>query len=337
MRFLICGLGSIGRRHLKNLLALGERDIVLYRTGLSTIGDAELAGLPVEHDLETALERWRPDAALVTNPTGLHLRVAVPAAQAGCHLLIEKPVSDRLEGLDDLRRAIADGGGQILMGFQFRFNQGLIRAKDLIAKGTIGRPLSARAHWGEYLPDWHPWEDYRSSYAARADLGGGAALTLCHPFDYLRWLLGEVISVQGATLRSGTLDLDVEDLAEAILQLDGGCLASVHLDYYQRPAQHWLAIQGSEGTLRWDGRSGDLQWRSATDGDWHDEPAAEGYERNTMFLEEMKHFLAVARGDQQPLCSLDDGVRALEIALAVRRSADEGKRIELRTAERSAA
>ena len=337
MRFLICGLGSIGRRHLKNLHALGERDIVLYRTGQSTLPEDDLDGLPMVRDLEAALSNWRPDAALVTNPTALHLEVAVPAARAGCHLLIEKPVSDRLEGLEDLREAIADGGGRIQMGFQFRFNPGLIRVKDLIAKGAIGRPLGARAHWGEYLPDWHPWEDYRSSYAARADLGGGATLTLCHPFDYLRWLLGEVTSVQGATSRNGALDLDVEDLAEAILELDGGCLASVHVDYYQRPAQHWLAIQGTEGTLRWDGISGDLQWRSATDGDWHDEPAAEGYERNTMFLEEMKHFLAVARGDERPLCSLDDGVRALEIALAVRRSAEVGRRIELRTAERSAA
>lgn len=337
MRFLICGLGSIGRRHLRNLQSLGERDIVLYRTGQSTLPEDELDGLPVERDLEAALRGWRPDAALVTNPTALHLRVAVAAAQAGCHLLIEKPVSDRLEGLDDLREAIADGGGQILMGFQFRFNPGLIRAKDLIAKGAIGRPLSARAHWGEYLPDWHPWEDYSNSYAARADLGGGAALTLSHPFDYMRWLLGEVSSLRGATRQSEALGLDVEELVEAVLELEGGCLASVHLDYLQRPPQHWLAIQGSEGTLRWDGRSGDLKWWSAAEGTWHEEPAAEGYERNTMFLGEMKHFLAVARGEEQPRCTLEDGVRALEIALAIRQSAESGERVVVRSAERSAA
>ncbi|MEK6588364.1 MAG: Gfo/Idh/MocA family oxidoreductase [Chloroflexota bacterium] len=337
MRFLICGLGSIGRRHLRNLRALGQEDIVLYRTGLSTIPDAELEGLPVAHDLETALERWRPDAALVTNPTALHLDVAVPAARAGCHLLIEKPVSDRLQGLEVLQNALTVGGGQLLVGFQFRFNPGLIRARELIADGAIGRTLSARAHWGEYLPDWHPWEDYSNSYAARADLGGGAALTLCHPFDYVRWLLGEVNTVRGATRQSEALGLDVEDLVEAVLELESGCLASVHLDYLQRPPQHWLAIQGSEGTLRWDGRSGDLKWWSAAEGTWHEEPAAEGYERNTMFLGEMKHFLAVARAEEQPRCTLEDGVRALEIALAIRQSAESGERVVVRSAERSAA
>ena len=178
MRFLICGLGSIGQRHLRNLRALGQQDIVLWRTGLGTLPADDLEGIPVEPDLMTALERWQPDAAVVANPSALHVEAAVPAARAGCHIFIEKPVSDRLEGLEDLRAALAVGGGEVLVGFQYRFDPGLIRARELLHGGTIGRPLSARAHWGEYLPDWHPWEDYRRSYAARADLGGGAALTL---------------------------------------------------------------------------------------------------------------------------------------------------------------
>jgi predicted dehydrogenase len=335
MRFLICGLGSIGRRHLRNLQALGQQDIVLCRTGLGSLSKDDLEGVPVERDLVTALERWQPDAAVVANPTALHLETAIPAARAGCHVLIEKPVSDRLDGLEDLRESLAAGGGQVLVGFQYRFDPGLIRARELLHRGVIGQPLSARAHWGEYLPDWHPWEDYRVSYAARADLGGGVTLTLSHPFDYLRWLLGEVDSVHGATRRSQALGLEVEELAEAILELHSGCLASVHLDYHQRPAQHWLAIQGSEGTLSWDGRSGDLKWWLAADNIWHDEPAAAGHERNTMFLDEMEHFLDVVRGEVKPRCTLEDGVRALEIALAVRQSAKEGPRIEITSGEQS--
>lgn len=329
MRFLICGSGSVGRRHLRNLQALGERDIVLYRTGLGSLRDNELEGIPAEDDLEAALDRWAPAAVLVTNPTALHLEVALPAARAGCHLFIEKPVSDTLEGLDDLQVALTRTGGQALVGYQYRFHPGLRRARELIAAQAIGRPLSARAHWGEHLPDWHPWEDYRRSYSARAELGGGALLTLSHPFDYLRFLFGEVDSVTGAVSRTGALELNVEDTAEVALSMRGEILASVHLNYNQRPPAHWLEVVGTRGTLRWNGLTGLVRWWNPDPGEWSEEPPPPGFERNSMFIDEMRHFIEVARGDQPPVCTLRDGIRATEIALAAAESAASGARVAL--------
>lgn len=180
MKFLIAGLGSIGRRHLRNLLALGERDILFYRTYRSTIADDEFAGFRVETNLEAALASG-VQAVIIVNPTSLHLDVAVPAAQAGCHLLIEKPLSHSLDGIDRLQEALKASGAQVLMGFQFRFHPGLQRIAQLLQAGAIGRPVSARAQWGEYLPAWHPWEDYRLGYSARQDLGGGVVLTSLSP------------------------------------------------------------------------------------------------------------------------------------------------------------
>ena len=172
MKFLIAGLGSIGRRHLNNLLALGERDILLLRSGRSTLPDKDLDPFPVETDLAAALAQ-QPTAVIVSNPTAFHLNVAIPAAEAGCHLLLEKPVSHTLDGVSDLQEAVRRGGGQVLVGFQFRFHPGLQKIANLLSEAAIGRPLSFRAHWGEWLPGWHPWEDYRSGFSARADLGGG--------------------------------------------------------------------------------------------------------------------------------------------------------------------
>ncbi len=186
MPIIICGLGSVGRRHLYNLQALGRNDIVLLRTGKSTLPDDELGILPVEYDLNHALLHWQPEGVVISNPTALHLEVAIPAAEAGCHLLIEKPMSHSTDGLDTLTKALRKGGGQVLVGYQFRFHPGLLAVKQLLEKEAIGCLISARVHWGEYLPDWHPWEDYRHSYSARSDLGGGVVLTLSHPFDYLR-------------------------------------------------------------------------------------------------------------------------------------------------------
>lgn len=323
MKIMIAGLGSIGRRHLRNLVELGEQDILLYRTHRSTLPESDLAGYPVEADLKSALA-LHPDAVVVANPTALHLDVAIPAAEAGCAVLLEKPISHSLERVDALRDALESSGRQALVGFQFRFHPGLRQVRRLIGEGAIGRPVSVRAHWGEYLASWHPWEDYRQSYAARADLGGGVVLTLTHPLDYLRWLFGEVEAVWAFTGRMGDLELGVEDTAEIGLRFQSGLIGSVHLDYNQRPGSHWLEISGTQGFMRWENADGALKLYRVSSSQWETIPAPQGFERNVLFIEEMRHFLAVARGEEQPVCTLEDGARALELALAVHRSAAEG-------------
>jgi len=320
---MVCGLGSIGRRHLRNLRSLGEKDVVLLRTGKSTLPDDDLAGLPIERDLEAALERWRPEAVIISNPTALHLEVAIPAAQKGCHLLIEKPLSHSVDRIGELRSAVAAGGGKVLMGFQFRFHPGLQLVKRLLQEGAIGRPLSVRAHWGEYLPGWHPWEDYRLSYSARTDLGGGVVLTLCHPFDYLHWLLGEVASVSARVGKLSDLDLEVEDTAEIGLGFAAGLAGSVHLDFVQRPPEHHLEVIGGQGTIVWDGLEGSTRLFTAERGAWQMFPAPSGFERNDMFVAEMRHFIEVVRGKAAPACTLEDGESALRLAIGVLDSSRE--------------
>ncbi len=329
MRFLICGLGSIGRRHLRNLRALGQEDIVLLRSGKASLPDDEsMRGLPVEHDLRTALAKWKPDAVIVSNPTALHLDIAIPAAYAGCHLLIEKPLSHSLERVDVLQQAVGQGGGRVLVGFQFRFHPALEWAQGVIAEGRIGRPISVRAHWGEYLPGWHPWEDYRQSYSARTHLGGGVVLTLCHPFDYLRWLLGETEVLAAAIGRLSGLEIEVEDTAEVLLRFASGALGTVHVDYCQRPPSHWLEIIGSEGTLRWDNADGTARLYEAAKGEWSACAPPAQFERNDLFLAEMRHFLALMEGREESRCSLQDGIAALRLALEARQAGRSGEALE---------
>jgi predicted dehydrogenase len=328
VKFLIAGLGSIGRRHLRNLLVLGERDILLFRTHQSTLPDEELAGFPVETDLQAALDR-RPAAVIVANPTAHHLDVAIPAARSGCHLLLEKPISHSLERVGELESAVRQGGGQVLVGFQFRFHPGLLQAAHLLAAGAIGRPLSARGVYAEYLPGMHPWEDYRRSYSARQDLGGGVILTLCHPLDALRWLLGEVQSVWAFTGQLNELELGVEDTAEIGLRFESGVLGSARLDYNRQPPAHHLEIVGTGGTLFWDNATGVLQVYRVERGEWELIHPPAGFERNDLFLAEMRHFLEVVRGEAAPQCTLEDGRKALELALAAHESQARGALITL--------
>ncbi len=336
MRFLIAGLGSIGRRHFRNLIALGEKDIVFLRTHKATLPDDELAGYPVETDIHEALKKHKPDAVIVANPTSLHLDVAIPAAEVGCHILLEKPISDSLARLDTLQQAAQKSGSKILVGFQFRYHPTLNRARELIQSGALGKVLTVHAHWGEYLPQWHPWEDYRQSYAARDDLGGGVIRTLTHPLDYLRYLIGEVEALWSFNGHISSLELNVEDVAEIGLKFSNGVIGGVHLNYFQRPTVHRLEIVGTNGTLRWDNTDGILHFdQSPTPfGSYSDNPPAPvtqtfappaGFDRNQLFVTQIRHFIETARGEKEPVCNLEDGIMALRLALAALGSAASGQ------------
>jgi len=324
MKFLIAGLGSIGRRHLRNLAALGQNDILLYRTHHATLDDAELAAFPVETDLAAALAQ-KPEAVIIANPTALHLSVAVPAAQQGCALFIEKPLAYRPEDLTELEATLHSGKSPVFSAYQFRFNPGLAKIKQLLDEGAIGRPLSFQSYWGEYLPDWHPWEDYRQSYAARKELGGGVVLTLCHPMDYLRWLFGEVREVFAFTGHLSDLEVDVEDTAEAVLTFENGLTGNLHLDYYRRDKRHDLEVVGTSGTLYWDYADSAVHLRTPQGEQRF--PAPDGFERNNMFMDEMAHFIELAAGKTPSRCTFEDGKKALELAWGILQSGHYHQRV----------
>jgi predicted dehydrogenase len=329
-KILIAGLGSIGRRHLRNSIALGETDIVLLRSHRGTLPESELDGFPTETDISSALQRHRPAAVIVSNPTALHLDVAIPSARAGCAILLEKPVSHSSQGLDALQEAVAGAKAPVLMGFQLRYHPCLRRARELIEAGRLGRLVSARVHFGEYLPGWHPWEDYRRGYAARADLGGGVLLTQCHSLDYLPWLVGGVDAVWGNLAKLSDLDIDVEDTAEICLRFQGGALGSLHMNYAQQPPSHSLEVYGTAGSLTCDLLTGTLRHYDAAAQSSEESGVPPAWERNSMFLEEMGHFLKVARGETTPACSLEDGLRVMRIIEAARESDKSNRMITLR-------
>lgn len=327
MKTLIAGFGSIGRRHLNNLRALGETDFILLRSHHSTLPEDDIKGLPVETAIDAALAH-KPQAVVIANPSSLHLDVAIPAAKAGCSILMEKPVSHNMERIDELQSALKQGGGKLLVGYQFRFHPGLRQIKAWLDEGAIGRPVSSRAHWGEYMPGWHPWEDYRKSYAARADLGGGVVNTLCHPLDYQCWLFGKVDTLYAET-SNFALGLEVEDTAEIALQFNNGVISSTHVDYVQRPGQHTLQINGTHGSITWDNATGIAKCYRAETEQWHESTLPAGFERNFLFMDESRHFLEIVNNQVTPICTLDDGIAAIKLTEAIHRSANSGQKMQL--------
>lgn len=325
---LVIGSGSIGRRHAKNLADLGAKVSLfdINRTLLMNVC-TENNYTPVK-DLEQALAKEHYCAALICSPTSLHLEHALRAAAAGCHLFIEKPISDTLDGLPRLLDLIQEKNLVTLVGCNFRFHPGLMKIHLLLHKGAIGRIISSRAQFGQYLPDWHPWEDYRHTYSAQKKLGGGVILDRIHEIDYMRWLFGEVSEVTAMAGHFSHLEIDTEDIAEILIKFTNSTIGSIHLDYIRRTYDASLEIVGENGTIRWNYQNHFIEWYVAEENRWQS-IKWEKLDRNQMYIDEMKHFLKVINNQEESICPAREATKVLEIALAVKEAAKDRKVIQL--------
>jgi predicted dehydrogenase len=292
---------------------------------------ASTYGIRCFNRLEEALAQ-APDAAFITNPNAFHLPVALAAAAAGCHLFIEKPVADRLEGTEELIRLVARQKLVALVGYQFRFHPGLQLVKSVLSEGRLGNLAWAHIVNGEYLPDWHPYEDYRASHPARRALGGGCLRIQTHELDMALWFFGMPAKVFALGGHLSDLDLDVEDSVSLLLQCGPAGAhrfpVHVHLDYLQRPPQRVCEIVGDRGRLRYDyyGQRVDFHWLVERGNETF---RFETFDRNQMFLDELGHFLACMRGEAAPKIDLEEGLRSLRIGLAAERSIELGQPVAL--------
>jgi predicted dehydrogenase len=329
MRALIVGLGSIGRRHARNWAALGLGPLAVYRQARRP--QPEPLGVAAREffDLDEALN-GRPDVVLVTNPTSLHLDAACRAVRAGAHVLVEKPIGHALDGVAELLDDATHMRRQVMVGYNLRFHPGLARLRELVQQQAVGRVVSVRAAVGEYLPDWHPWEDYRQSYSGRRALGGGAVLTFSHELDAVCWLLGAPRRVVALAAHASSLEIDAEDVADIVLQFAGGSLGSIHVDYVRRSPERTVEVVGEDGVLRWEYDANRLLRYVPGLRQWRIEVGDPDFSRNDMYLAELSHFAACVRGEvERPLIDGQQGAAILAIALASLRSSETGQAIDL--------
>lgn len=327
MTLLVVGCGSIGSRHARNLAALGAGPVAccdLDGVRAERLA-AECGGGPSGTDLDALLARVRPEAVLVCTPPSTHLDVAHRALAAGAHVFCEKPLAAAMDGVDALIAAADRTGRVFMMGMCYRFHPGLRRMAALLRAGTIGRIQGAQMWAGHWLPDWHPWADYRREYSAQRRLGGGVLLDSIHSFDTLRWVLGEPVEVTGMLARVSDLEIDVEDVAAALVRLGSGVIVEVHVDYLQRHPESRFEVIGSEGNSVW--TKGALRWRCVADDDWQEEVVAA--DPNAMYLEELRAFLRAIRTGEAVALDAREGRRTLALALAVRESAESGRTVRL--------
>lgn len=322
MNILVVGCGSIGERHIRNLIEISSYNIIAFDTSKE-----RLDFIKERYDVETCddIERCFDcgiNVVIVCTPPNTHLQIAEQAITNDAHVFIEKPISDRLDNLDELIKKATNNNKIISVGYCFRFSEGLNMVKSFIDSGKLGRISSIKAEFGQYLPDWRPWQNYKQSYTAKKDLGGGIILDGSHEIDYLYWLVGDVREVFCFADKISDLEVETEDTAEILLRFSNGVIGGIHLDFTQRAYSRNCKIIGEMGTLVWDFGEQKVRFYSVNSKGW--ETYDVDADVNLMYIEEMKHFLQCIDGLSIPLIDAIQGKRVLEIALAAKESSERG-------------
>jgi predicted dehydrogenase len=339
-RCLFVGLGGIGQRHLRNLRQLrgASVDVHAYRVRRERLVVSDtlqvVQGEDVEskydvrvHDELDAALALAPDVVFVTNPSSLHVDITRRALAAGAHVFVEKPLSHSLSGVAELIAECRRRGLTGYVAYQLRFHPGFLRVREILRQGLLGRPLFAEATVAEYLPGFHPYEDYRRMYASRRDLGGGVTLSQIHEIDFLLALLGRPERVFSLGGKLSSLEVDVDDVSSSLLEFraaEGRVLpVRLHQDFVQRPAERRTLLVGDSGKLEWS-LSGKTLRRWAADGSLAESHDYTELERNRLFEAEMSHFLECVETGAEPEVSLASGAESLAVALSILESQQSG-------------
>jgi len=312
MKIGVIGFGSIGQRHCRNLINRGVANLGLLRHRAQG-NDLDLP----EYTNEEEFWNMQWDSVLITNRTSDHYETLLKARDKVKSIFIEKPICCTRKQLDNLRRAFKGKEDTVMIGMNLRYHPLVKKAKQVIEKGSIGKIYSSRFFVGQYLPDWRPQTDYRSSYSARKELGGGVVFDLIHELDLSVYLSGPPINeVHSIIDRLSDLEIEVEDTAEIIFKSSQNIMVSIHMDYLRRGYERVFSLYGSKGSFR-----GDLQSNSweifGENGELINSDYSTSYDQNQMYDSEITDFIQKGASLEAFKPNLKDGLDAVALALKI--------------------
>lgn len=313
-KILIVGYGSIGKRHTENLLSNFDVDIIIYtkRNDLSF----KTNKIKIFNSLDKCLKE-NPDIGFITNETKFHISIALKLAKQGLDLFIEKPLSNSLKQIDLLQKVVNKKKLITQIGCNWRFHPCISEIKQIIDDKLLGKIITIRVENNSFLPDWHPWEDYRLGYPANKKLGGGVVLSQIHELDYMYWFFGPVSQVFSITGHFSDLEISTDDTSVNILKFKKNILGELHLDFFQRPDFKSCKIRGTKGTLYWDTDINKIKIFDPEKSKWKIYFSPKKYSKNSMYVDELKHFMKCVDMRKNTINDLDQGIDTLKIALSM--------------------
>ena len=326
---LLVGTGSIGRRHISNFQNLFDNiDIVDISQDRIDEAKSQFKIRNTFLDYSLALNNEKYDAVAITAPPHVHLPIAKLAAEKNANLFIEKPLGMNINGWDEVIKICENNNLISYVAFCHRHIPYTRRVKEILDSEKYGKILHAVVRWGSYLPDWHPWEDYRSFYMAKKEQGGGALLDESHGIDLVRYLIGEPKNIFAKVRNLSDLELTSDDTAFLLMELNNGPLAHINFDLTSRNPRVSIEIVCSEGTILWDRVEHRIELFDAKNNEWKNEEYTKD-DFLSMYPIQAKHFYDSIYNNKDQEIDISDGLKTQKIIDAAFKSSSDKLLVEI--------
>lgn len=330
MKILFVGLGSIGQRHLRNIkLLYPNYKIIAFRKlnrdlTLDNKNKVLKKNLNKKYDIQVfknynlALKE-KPDAVFICNPTTQHVLYAMEAAKHKINIFIDKPISHNLKNLDKLKRLVKKNKVHLFVGYQLRFSESLNYIKKIIDNKTLGRLCGANIYNGEYLPDYHKYEDYKKTTMAQKKLGGGVINSQIHELDYCIYLFGKPLSWKSKCGKFSDLKINVEDYLNSLIFFKKDKVAvNLTLDFFQRPPVRQMFITGTKKSLKWDYYKNFIEINDYTSKKCKIKKFGK-FDRNKMFVNQTKFFFKLIKKSKvKNISNIDNAITAVQLSVRLK-------------------
>lgn len=290
---IIIGCGSIGQRHIRNLRHIGIKTIFALRTRKGHHQDLPSDLGVIELNNWNDVLKEKPEIAIISNPTSLHLETAKKLIPFVKGILIEKPLSNSLKGVDQFVNLVNKNNSVIFMGHNLMFHPIIESIKNFIFLNNLGRIINMQCQVGHWLPDWHPYEDFKNSYSAKKKLGGGVALTLIHEIHLAIEFAGKPLEVFGMKSNSSLLEIDkkIDVISDIMIRHNSGCISQIHLDYIQNPSHRSGLITFEKGWISYDFNNKNAIAQKSNNKLPFELWSDKNYNSNEMYLNQLKCFI----------------------------------------------
>lgn len=330
MEFLVIGLGSMGKRRIRNLQYLGEKDIVGYDMRDDRRAECEQKyKIKTLNNINKAMDQ-NPDVFIISTPPNHHIEYEILAAKNNKHFFCEAGVfTEGIEGLIKIckKKKIVAAPSATL-----RFNESIQKIKELIDTNKIGTIVAFTCHLGQYLPEWHPWEHITDFYVGHRETSGTREMI---PFEleWLTWIFGDISKLSCIKGKFSHLDADIDDVYQLIFQFKKGIIGHLLVDVVSRVPTRYIKVIGEKGTIEWNWTSDIVRFYDAETKQWTEFKEHEGFKekgyiaKENMYIEEIRNFIKAICGEEQYVYSLEEDLKILKLLEAAEESSVKQKQI----------
>lgn len=331
MKYLIIGLGSMGKRRIRNLQALNVKDIIGFDPVEKTRQEVEQKyGIKTFEKLETAIQE-NPDAYIISTPPDKHMKFCLLAAKNKKHFFVEASVLIEKE-FEETMSLAKENDIVAAPSCTFRFHEPIIKIKQIVDSKKFGKALGIHYHMGQYLPDWHPWQDISTFYVGKKETGAAREM-VCFELEWINWIFGNIKKISCFKGKYSSLKADIDDTYSLNIEYKKGTIANILIDVVARFAYRQFKILFEDGVLEWDWIKETIRVYDATTKEWTEIKESEGHKekgylaKENMYIAEMKNFIEAIEGTTPWQYSLEEDLETLQLLLDFEKSSDKGEHI----------